>query len=141
MVDCYIALGSNLGDRLKNIDLCLKYLEQNPAIEILKVSSFFESEPQESVPGEKFLNGVAKIQTDYSAQRLLKILQEIEVRLRRQASHPKNQPRTIDLDILLYGNSKINETNLQIPHPRMWQRKFVRKPLQEIAPELFDNVP
>ena len=137
MVTSYIALGSNLGDRKQNIDLALKYLKEDPAVEILKISSIIETEPQESPPQPKFLNGVVKLETSYSAQDLLKKLQEIEVKLGREIPRLKNQPRTIDLDILLYGDSKIDEDNLKIPHPRMWKRRFVSIPLKEIAPELF----
>ena len=139
MVTCYIALGSNLGDRAKNIDLALEYFKQDPAIEILQVSSIIETEPQQSPPQPKFLNGVVKLETSYSARQLLEKLQEIEVKLGRKVPRLKNQPRTIDLDILLYGDSKIDEEDLKIPHPRMWKRRFVTVPLKEIAPELFEN--
>lgn len=137
MVICYIGLGSNLGDRKRNISLALEYLEHDPAIETLKVSTMIETEPQKAPPQPKFLNGVVKLQTSYSAQELLERLQAIEVKLGREMPHPKNQPRTIDLDILLYGDSKIDEKDLQIPHPSMWKRRFVAIPLKEIGPELF----
>ncbi len=165
MVTSYIALGSNLGDRSLNINLALEYLRQDPAIKILKISSLIETEPlggppawlnsgwagpphskffvvtacnlERGTPQAKFLNGAAKLKTNYSAQELLKKLQETEVKLGREKLRPKNQPRTIDLDILLYGDSKIDEESLKIPHPRMWEREFVTRPLREIAPELF----
>ena len=79
----------------------------------------------------------AKLETDYSAQQLLKKLQDIEVKLGRENPHSKNHPRTIDLDILLYGDLTIDKDNLKIPHPQMWKREFVTVPLKEIAPELF----
>ena len=139
MVICYIALGSNLADRQKNIKLALECLEQDPAIEVLKASSIIETEPQKAPPQPKFLNGVVKLQTSYSAHQLLKKLQEIEVKLGRKTPRVKNEPRTIDLDILLYGDLEIDEENLQIPHPRIWKRRFVTIPLKEIAPELFEQ--
>ncbi len=139
MVSCYIALGSNTGDRSKNINLAIEYLKQNPAIKVLKVSSLIETEPFDCLPQSKFLNGVVKLETGYTAQELLKRLQEIEVRLGRDVSRPKNHPRTIDLDILLYGNLKIDDNSLKVPHPRMWEREFVTVPLREIAPELFEQ--
>ena len=139
MVICYIALGSNLADRQKNIKFALECLEQDPAIEVLKASSIIETEPQKTPPQPKFLNGVVKLQTSYSAHQLLKKLQEIEVKLGRKTPRVKNEPRTIDLDILLYGDSKIDEKDLQIPHPRIWKRRFVTIPLKEIAPELFEQ--
>lgn len=140
MVVCYIALGSNLRDRQKNIKLALEYLKQDPVIEVRKVSSIIETEPQKAPPQPKFLNAVAKLQTSYSAHQLLKKLQEIEVKLGRKTTpRVKNEPRTIDLDILLYGDFKIDEKELQIPHPRIWKRRFVTIPLKEIAPELFEQ--
>lgn len=137
MVTCYIAFGSNLGDRNKNIKLALEYLRRDPAIKILKTSSFIETEPVGAPVQAKFLNGVVKLKVAYSAQELLKIVQEIEIRLGRETTHLKNYPRTIDLDILLYGDVRIDEKDLHVPHPRMWQREFVTVPLKEIAPELF----
>lgn len=137
MVSSYIALGSNLGQRRKNINLAIEYLRNDPAIKIVKVSSFIETEPFNCPAQPKFLNGVAKLEISYSAQELLKELQEIETGMGREYPRIKNQPRTIDLDILLYGDLKIEEEGLKIPHPRMWKREFVTIPLQEIAPELF----
>lgn len=136
MVTCYIALGSNLGDRNKNINLALEYLKLDPAIRVLKASSLIETEPHGCPPQSKFLNGVAKLKTSYSARELLKKLQEIEFKLGRENPHPKNHPRTIDLDILFYGDLKIDEKDFKVPHPRMWEREFVTVPLKEIAPEL-----
>jgi 2-amino-4-hydroxy-6-hydroxymethyldihydropteridine diphosphokinase len=132
---CYIALGSNSGRRADFIRLALEYLEKDPAVNVLKVSSLIETEPENSLPQRKFLNAAAKLETRYSARELLGKLQEIEVQLGREALHPRNQPRTIDLDILLFGDLKIDEHDLKIPHPRMWQREFVMVPLREIAPE------
>lgn len=137
MSSCYIALGSNLGDRLKNINLALKYLRGDSAIRVVKTSSFIETEPLGSPAQPRFLNAVTKLNTDYSAPELLKKLQEIEVKLGRKSPHPKNQARTIDLDILLYADLKIDQQDLEVPHPRMWEREFVTVPLKEIAPELF----
>jgi len=138
MTASYIALSSNLGDRNKNIRLALEWLKQDPAINVIKVSSFIETEPHNCPgPQPKFLNAAAKIETSYSARQLLAKLQETESRLGRKMPRVKNSPRTIDLDILLYGDLEINEANLQVPHPKMWQREFVTLPLKEIAPELF----
>ena len=137
MTTSYIALGSNLGDRSKFINLALEYLKEDPSINILKVSSLIENKAIGGFSQPKFLNGVAKLKTSYSAQGLLKKLQEIEVKLGRERPHPKNHPRAIDLDILIYGDSKIDEESLTVPHPRMWKREFVTVPLKEIAPEMF----
>ena len=137
MVTCYIALGSNLGPRHKNIKLALEYLNQDPAIEILKVSSLTETKPYNCPAQPNFINGVAKLQTTYSARKLLSRLQQIEVKLGRKLPRLKNQPRTIDLDILIFGELNIDQKDLKIPHPQMQQRGFILKPLREIAPEIF----
>lgn len=133
----YIGLGSNLKDRKKNIATALKHLEQDADIDIIQTSSFIETKPHNSPAQPNFLNGIVKIETTYSAQQLLNKLQEIEAKLGRKKPYPKNSPRTIDLDILIFGDLKIDEADLQIPHPEMWQRKFVTVPLKEVAPELF----
>ncbi len=138
MTASYIALGSNLGDRNKNIRLALEWLKQDPAVNVVKISSLVETRPHNCPgPQPKFLNAAAKIETSYSARQLLAKFQEIEGKLGRKMPHAKNSARTIDLDILLYGDLEIDEANLRIPHPRMWQREFVTLPLKEIAPELF----
>jgi 2-amino-4-hydroxy-6-hydroxymethyldihydropteridine diphosphokinase len=137
MVTCFIALGSNLGDRSKNINSALEYLKEDPSIKIIKVSSLIETEPLGGPPQPKFLNGVVKLRTAYVAEQLLKILQEIEIKLGRKNPHHKDCPRTIDLDILLYGELTIDKEDLKIPHPRMWEREFVKAPLREVAPEIF----
>ncbi|MBN3038954.1 MAG: 2-amino-4-hydroxy-6-hydroxymethyldihydropteridine diphosphokinase [Candidatus Omnitrophica bacterium] len=139
MTTCFIGLGSNLGDRKKNIAHAVEHLKQDPKITITKVSSAIETDAIGGPPQPKFFNAVIKIDTSYSARRLLEILQSIERKLGRQSPHQKNHPRTIDLDILLYGNLTIAENDLEIPHPRMWERKFVTVPLKEIAPEFFDK--
>ncbi len=135
MITCFIALGSNLGDRHKNIKTALSYLKKDPSINVVKVSSLIETKAVGGPRQPKYLNGVAKVETNYSAHKLLHVLQHIEQMLGRRMPHPKNHPRTIDLDILLYGDATIDEKGLKIPHPRMWKREFVTVPLQEIAPD------
>ncbi|MFH1244882.1 MAG: 2-amino-4-hydroxy-6-hydroxymethyldihydropteridine diphosphokinase [Candidatus Omnitrophota bacterium] len=138
MVTCYIGLGANLGEREKNISRALAFLREDTAIKVLQVSSVIETKPEGvSLPQPYFLNAVVKIKTSYTARQLLKKLRQIETKLGRPTHRPKNYPRTIDLDILLYGNTRIKEKNLEIPHPRIQKRQFVLKPLKEIAGELF----
>lgn len=135
MVTCYLSLGSNLGGRKKNIALALAALRADAFITVLKVSSLIETEP-EGVPSPqpRFLNGVVKLKTSYTARQLLGKIQQIETLLGRDAPpRPKNFPRTIDIDILLYGDARVKEKDLEIPHPRMRERQFVLTPLKEIA--------
>lgn len=131
----YIGIGSNLGNRKKNIEKAIELLKKVKGIKVLKVSSIIETEPLGGPPQQKYLNGVIKLITELEPLELLKVLQKIENRLGRIRKE-KNGPRTIDLDILLYGEKLIDEPNLKIPHPRMFEREFVLKPLFEIEPKL-----
>ena len=131
MVVCYLAVGSNLGNRKKNIKKALDYLAKTKGIKIEKASRVYETEPVGGVPQGKFLNAAIKIKTSLTAQLLLKTVKNIEKDLgRRKTVHWG--PREMDLDILLYGNKVIKRKNLVIPHPRMFVREFVLKPLREI---------
>ena len=133
-VVAYIALGSNLGDRAGLIRTALDALAQTPGIRLGRVSSLLENPavggPEGSSP---FLNAAAEIETSLDPDALLERLLEIERQLGRQRREP-NAPRTIDLDLLLYGNQIIDTQNLRVPHPRMHERGFVLRPLAEIAP-------
>lgn len=130
----YLSLGSNLGDRERNLRNALGFLAE-PPLRVLRTSSFYETEPL-GVPGQRwFLNAVAEIETDFFPRQLLARLQRIEQQLGRRRLKPKG-PRTIDIDILLYGGSVIDADELQVPHPRLAERRFVLEPLAELAPDL-----
>ena len=133
-VIAYIALGANLGDRAGNIAAALEKLQQTPQVKLTKVSALIENPavggPSDSPP---FLNAAAEIVTSLSARAILDRLLEIEReigRIRRE----KWGPRSIDLDLLLYGDEIIDEPGLTVPHPLMHQRLFVLEPLAQIAP-------
>jgi len=134
----FIGLGSNLGDRQANIAAAIAALERNSAITIEKVSSFIETEPCAGPTQGKYINAVIKLHTVMAPEELLKLLLRIEKSLGR-ARTVKNAPRTIDLDILLYGDKIIRVPGLTIPHPRMFEREFVMRPLLEIEPDLQDH--
>ena len=136
----YIGIGSNLGDRLKNINAAIDFLRSVPGVSLEKVSSIIEAEPEGGVSQGKFLNGAIKIRTTLSPFELLKVLQEIEAKLKR-VRRVKNAPRTIDLDILLYADKKIDDKGLTVPHPRMLARRFVVVPLLELEPSVLDAHP
>lgn len=131
----YIALGANLGDRAANIASAIERLRAIPGIHVRKVSALLENPavggPPDSPP---FLNGVAELETTLPPRELLEKLLEIERDLGRQR-HRKWDPRTIDLDLLLYGDQIIDEPDLTVPHPRMHERQFVLAPLAKIAPD------
>ncbi|MDP8290220.1 MAG: 2-amino-4-hydroxy-6-hydroxymethyldihydropteridine diphosphokinase [Candidatus Susulua stagnicola] len=135
----FIGLGSNLGNREDYINKAIDYLKKNPNIIVDKISSIIETNPQGFINQGKYLNAVIKLKTSLSAFNLLTELQDIENNLGRVRSF-KNAARTIDLDILLYGEEVIDQPGLNVPHPRMFKRKFVMEPLLEIAPELKNKL-
>lgn len=139
MAIVYIGIGSNVGNRLKNIETALRLLKRY-RLNIIKCSTVIETEP---VGGPrlqgKFLNAVIKAETDWLPEELLTQLKLIELRLGRKQT-VRNGPRTIDLDILLYNHLHWHSPRLTIPHPRMLQRDFVMQPLKEIDPQLVKEL-
>ena len=134
----YLGLGSNLGDREATLETALRALE-SPHLHIRRVSPVYETEPMD-VPGQQwFLNMVAEAETDLFPLQLLRRTAAVEAELGRRRSVPKG-PRTIDIDILLFGNSVVTMPDLEIPHPRFRDRRFVLAPLADLAPELRDPV-
>lgn len=130
MAIAYIALGSNLGNRKENIHKALELMEKC-GISVCRVSSLFETRPVGGPPQDDFINAAAQISTELSPESLLEHLQTIENKLGRIRTVP-NGPRTIDLDILLYDNTKMSSKELTIPHPRMLEREFVMTPLRQV---------
>lgn len=135
----FIGLGSNLGDRENYIIKAIDCLRKTPGITVEKISTIIETDPWEAAGQDRYLNAVVKIDTDLPARDLFKLVQAIENSLGRTRPS-KNAPRTIDLDILLYGEEHIDVPGLTVPHPRMFEREFVIKPLLEIEPEFKDRL-
>ena len=129
---CYIGVGSNLGNRRKNIEGAIQKLRETVDIDVKKTSGIYETEPVGGPPQPKYLNGVIEIETRLKPRELLLSLQEIENKLGRKRTI-KNGPRTIDLDILTYGDKRIDEPDLKIPHPMMNDREFVQQPLRDLT--------
>lgn len=145
----FIGIGTNKGDRKNNINYALKLLSSHSEIRILKVSDFLKNPPQEGIKSGYFLNGAIKLATTLSPLDLLKLCKNIERQLgRRQRIEARGKkqearikkPRTIDLDILLYGSEIINSSKLTIPHPRLHKRYFVLIPLMEIGKSVIHPV-
>lgn len=136
MAVCYIGLGSNLGNRRQNIRSAIARMNRLDKTKVMKISSLIETLPESGPPQGNFINAVVEIDTHLSPRALLAHLQKIESALGRSRT-VKNGPRTIDLDILLYDDKRIEEKDLVVPHPRMTQREFVLAPLKEIAPHVF----
>jgi 2-amino-4-hydroxy-6-hydroxymethyldihydropteridine diphosphokinase len=129
----YLALGSNLGDRLANLKQAIDAL--TPQMDVKAKSSVYETPPWGYEDQPKFLNQVVKAKTYLDPQPLLKHLKRLEVALGRQASFP-NGPRLIDIDILFYDELTLNTSSLIIPHPGLPERGFVLLPLMELSPDL-----
>jgi len=128
---CYIGVGSNLGDRRMNIETAIQNLRRTEGIKMNRVSQIYETEPVGGLPQPRYLNGAVEIETDLDPKQLLVAIQNIENSLGRERTI-KNGPRTIDLDILTYGDRKIDEPDLKVPHPKMHKREFVLRPLRDL---------
>lgn len=140
VVVAYIALGANLGDARSALAQAMVAIDHLPKTRLCKRSSLYKTAPLGGVAsaagalGGDYLNAVVQIETTLSAPELLTQLQHIEQQAGRQRSY-RDAPRTLDLDVLLYGSASIASEQLAVPHPRMWQRAFVLVPLAEIAPD------
>jgi len=133
----YVGLGSNLGDRERTLRRALEALDADPELQLVAVSTLRETEPVGYLDQPRFLNGVAAIETELPPRALLDRLLAVEQRFgRRRQGVPRGGPRTVDLDLLLYGQDVVREPGLQIPHPRLQERAFVLEPLAELAPGL-----
>jgi 2-amino-4-hydroxy-6-hydroxymethyldihydropteridine diphosphokinase len=136
----YLGIGSNLGERRVNIDKAVLLLKENPDISIVQVSTIYETDPVGGPAQAKFLNGVIELNTDLKPLELLTELQNVESRLGRVRTGLKNQPRTLDLDILLFDELVMNTQQLTIPHCLIQDRFFVLKPFSDIAPKVIHPV-
>ena len=134
MKTAYLSLGSILENREENLLRAIELLA-SPEVRIVRQSSLYETEPQELRNQPWFLNLAVEIETSLFPIQLLGRIHKIEKQLGRQRVVPKG-PRTIDIDILIFGNFVIDTAQLQVPHPRMEERRFVLEPLAEIAPDL-----
>jgi len=134
MTTVYLALGSNVGDREKNLDEAVRLLGEAGLL-VKQLSTFYETEPVDYLDQAWFLNAVLAAETELPAAELLQKMRAIESHMGSKKPFAKG-PRLIDLDILLYGDATIATPDLQVPHPRMLSRRFVLTPLAEIAPAL-----
>jgi len=138
MTNVYLSLGSNIGNRAQNIARGIAALGKR-GVRVTQESSLYETEPLEIKEQPWFLNSAIEVETELSSVRLMEVLLEIEREMGRERRVPKG-PRLIDMDILLYGADIVREPRLEIPHPRMAERKFVLVPLAEIAAEVSHPV-
>ena len=133
MTRAYVGLGANLGGPRCQVEAALGELDAIPRTRLTKASSLYRSAPVGYAQQPEYVNAVAELETGLDAAALLAELQAIESRHGRSRSFA-NAPRTLDLDILLFGDARLSDPGLTIPHPRMHERAFVLKPLLEIAP-------
>src|SRR5215469_9331922 len=129
----YLSLGSNLGDRTANLRQAIEKLSELGAV--VAVSSFYETEPVEASPQPWFLNCAVRLDTEKMPRQLIAAILNLEQTMGRQR-RKESAPRTVDVDILLFGSSVVELPSLTIPHPRLHQRRFVLEPLAEIAPDV-----
>jgi 2-amino-4-hydroxy-6-hydroxymethyldihydropteridine diphosphokinase len=130
----YVGLGANLGDRERTLRAAVEALAANHQIEVLAVSSLRETDPVGPVPDQpRFLNGAVALETSLSARELLRVLLRTEAAFGRTREGRPGGPRTLDLDLLVYGDEEIDEPGLEVPHPRLHERPFVLEPLGELG--------
>jgi 2-amino-4-hydroxy-6-hydroxymethyldihydropteridine diphosphokinase len=133
----YVGLGSNLGDREATIRAALAELDAAEGVEVVAVSRLVDTTPVGYTDQPRFLNGAAALESRLQPRELLDLLLAVEARFGRdRALVPAQGPRTLDLDLLLYGEAQIHEPGLEIPHPRLHERAFVLGPLAELDPAL-----
>ena len=135
----FVGIGANLGDAVATVRAAFDALSELPGTRCVARSSLYRSAPVDA-PGADYINAVAQLQTKMLPAALLKTLQAIEARFGRERPY-RNAPRTLDLDLLLYGDRRIDTPLLTLPHPRMHERAFVLVPLAEIAPDLAQPIP
>ena len=136
MTRAYVGLGSNLGDRERTLRAAIGVLAAEERIDVLAVATLRETEPVGVGAQPPFLNGALELETTLTARELLDRLLAVEQRFGRVRIPGEHGPRTLDLDLLLYGDEVIDEPGLAIPHPRLHERRFVLEPLHELAPGL-----
>jgi 2-amino-4-hydroxy-6-hydroxymethyldihydropteridine diphosphokinase len=133
----YVALGSNLGDRRATLLAAVDALAEHPDVDVVATSSLVETDPVGYLDQPRFLNGAVALETELGPRDLLALLLEVERRFGRDRDGvPAQGPRTLDLDLLLYGDVVLEEPGLTLPHPRLHERAFVLEPLAELAPGL-----
>ncbi len=136
MTRAYVGLGANLGDRERTLRAAADALAAEEGIEVVSISTLRETEPVGVGEQPRFLNGAAELETTLTARELLDRLLTVEQRFGRVRIPGEHGPRTLDLDLLLYGDEVIDEPGLAVPHPRLHERRFVLEPLAELAPGL-----
>ena len=135
----FLSLGSNIGDKLENLNNAITKISLNEHIKISSCSNIYQSKPMYNLNQDDFLNMVIEIETNFRPLELMKYIKDIEILLGRSLDQKHNYPRIIDIDILDYENQLFNTPELTIPHPKLFERMFVLKPWSEISPDYVIN--
>jgi 2-amino-4-hydroxy-6-hydroxymethyldihydropteridine diphosphokinase len=136
MPRAYVGLGANLGPRQETLEHAVELLAAADGVDVVAVSRFRDTEPVGVVDQPRFLNAAAAVETELGPRELLDLLLSIEAHLGRARDGTRWGPRTVDLDLLLYGDAVVDEPGLRVPHPRLPGRRFALEPLVELDPEL-----
>ena len=131
----YLGLGANLGDRAGALQRAVNSLTSTPAVTVVALSEVYVTEPVGGPEQPEFFNAVVALETELTARELLELAHRLEADAHR-VHHERWGPRTLDVDVLLVGDAHVDEPDLVVPHPRMWERGFVLAPLADVAPEL-----
>ncbi len=132
----YMALGSNIGNREDYINKAVKLITSNDDVELVKMSTLIESKAVSTMPQPDYLNAVAELKTILNVRKFFELTQEIEIQLGRKTKG-NHDPRTIDLDIIMFNDDVITDDDLVVPHPLMHERVFVMNPLLELNPNII----
>ena len=132
----YVGLGSNLGDREATLRRAVELLDAEAGVEVVAISTLRDTEPVGFADQPRFLNGAAAVETELEPRELLERLLAVERALGRDRTGPRFGPRTVDLDLLVYGDRVVDEPGLTVPHPRLAERRFALEPLAELDPDL-----
>lgn len=138
MTVAFVGIGSNVGDRAGFCRSAGEALAAWPGIDVVRSSSLYETSPLGGPPQRSFVNCVVKLETGLTPRELLQACKSVEQRLGREPSGIRWGPRVVDLDILIYGEEKVNDPDLTIPHPRLHERRFALVPLAEVDPDAAD---
>jgi 2-amino-4-hydroxy-6-hydroxymethyldihydropteridine diphosphokinase len=137
-IRAYLALGSNLGDRVAHLQRAVDEIRTERGVELVAVSRVYETEPVGGPDQDAYLNAVVAVETMLEPHELLALAQRCENDAQRVRAE-RWGPRTLDVDVLLYGDLELDDPALTIPHPRMWERGFVLAPLRDVAPDLVED--
>jgi len=136
----YLGIGSNLGDRAAYLQLAVDQLAAEPGVTVVAVSPVYETDPVGGPAQDDFLNAVVAVDVELDPRRLLDVALAIE-QVAHRVRVERWGPRTLDVDVLIHGEARVSEPDLEIPHPRMWERAFVLAPLHDVAPEQVPDAP